>query len=65
MFPWQDKCQVTPEDYAAICAPIAAPAALIVPADAPYDSVDDLQHIKENPGTVQETCMGAIWHVAR
>ena len=41
MFPWQDKCQVTPEDYAAICAPIAAPAALIVPADAPYDSVDD------------------------
>ena len=25
MFPWQDKCQVTPEDYAAICAPIAAP----------------------------------------
>ena len=67
MFPWQDKCQVTPEDYAAICAPIAAPAALIVPADAPYDSVDDFAaYCKENPGTVQvgNSGMGAIWHVA-
>lgn len=67
MFPWQDKCQVTPEDYAAICAPIAAPAALIVPADAPYDSVDDfVAYCKENPGKVQvgNSGMGAIWHVA-
>ena len=67
MFPWQDKCQVTPEDYAAICAPIAAPAALIVPADSPYDTVDDfVAYCKENPGSVEvgNSGMGAIWHVA-
>lgn len=67
MFPWQDKCQVTPEDYEAVCAPIAAPAALIVPKDAPYDSVEEFAaYCKENPGKVQvgNSGMGAIWHVA-
>lgn len=67
MFPWQDKCQVTSGDYASICAPIAAPAALIVPADAPYNSVDEFaDYCKEHPGEVQvgNSGMGAIWHVA-
>lgn len=67
MFPWQDKSQVTPEDFSAICAPIAAPAALIVPKDAPYDSVDEFAaYCKENPGKVQagNSGVGAIWHVA-
>lgn len=67
MFPWQDKCQVTPEDYEAICAPIATPAALIVPADAPYNSVDEfVEYCKENPRKVAvgNSGMGAIWHVA-
>lgn len=67
MFPWQGKANVTPEDYAAICAPIAAPAALIVPSSAPYNSVDEfVAYCKENPGKVQvgNSGMGAIWHVA-
>lgn len=67
MYPWQDKCQVTPEDFESICAPIAAPAALIVPADAPYDTVDEFAaYCKEHPGEVQvgNSGMGAIWHLA-
>lgn len=67
MFPHQDKCDVTYENYAPICAQIAAPAALIVAGDAPYNSLDEfVSYCKENPGTVQmgNSGMGAIWHVA-
>ena len=67
MFPHQDKSTVTYKDYEAICAPIAAPAALIVPADAPYNSVEEFaQFAKENPGQVQigNSGAGAIWHIA-
>lgn len=67
MFPHQGKCTVTYEDFAPICAQIAAPAALIVPADAPYNSLQEfVDYCKENPGTVQmgNSGMGAIWHVA-
>lgn len=67
MFPWQDKCPVTPENFEAICAPIAAPAGLIVPADAEYSTVDEfVEYCKEHPAEVQvgNSGMGAIWHVA-
>lgn len=67
MFPWQGKANVTPKDYEAICAPIAAPAALIVPSQAPYSTVDEfVAYCKANPGKVQvgNSGMGAIWHVA-
>ncbi len=67
MFPWQDKCQVTPADFAAISAPIAAPAGLIVPKDAPYSTLDEfVEYCKANPREVQvgNSGMGAIWHVA-
>lgn len=67
MFPHQGKSEVTYADFAPICAPIAAPAALIVPSDAPYNSVDEfVSYVKENPGTVQvgNSGMGAIWHIA-
>ncbi len=67
MFPWQDKCPVTPENYTSICAPIAAPAGLIVPADAEYGTVDEfVAYCQEHPGEVQvgNSGMGAIWHVA-
>lgn len=67
MFPHQGKSTVTYEDFAPICAQIAAPAALIVPADAPYNTLDEfVAYCKENPGTVQmgNSGMGAIWHVA-
>lgn len=67
MFPHQGKCQNTYKDYAAICAPIAAPAALIVPKEAPYNSVEEfVAYTKENPGKVQvgNSGIGAIWHIA-
>lgn len=67
MFPHQGKCDVTYEDYAPICAQIAAPAALIVAGDAPYNNLDEfVAYCKSNPGTVQmgNSGMGAIWHVA-
>lgn len=67
MFPHQGKASVTNKDYAAICAPIAAPAALIVPKDAPYNSLDEfVAYAKANPGKIQmgNSGTGAIWHIA-
>ena len=67
MFPHQGKCQNTYADYAGICAPIAAPAALIVAAEAPYNNLDEfIAYAKENPGKVQmgNSGIGAIWHIA-
>ncbi len=67
MFPHQGKCKNTYKDYAAICAPIAAPAALIVPKDAPYNTVEEFAaYAKANPGKVQmgNSGVGAIWHIA-
>ncbi len=67
MFPHQGKCKNTYQDYAGICAPIAAPAALIVPGEAPYNSLDEfVAYAKENPGKVQmgNSGIGAIWHIA-
>lgn len=67
MFPWQEKCPVTPENYESICAPIAAPAGLIIPADAEYGTLEEfVAYCQEHPGEVQvgNSGMGAIWHVA-
>ncbi len=67
MFPHQGKSPVTFADYAPIAAPIAAPAALIVPADAPYSTLDEFAaYCEANPGKVQvgNSGMGAIWHIA-
>ena len=66
MFPHQGKCKNTYKDYAAICAPIAAPAALIVAKDAPYNNVDEfVAFAKANPGKVKmgNSGIGAIWHI--
>ena len=47
MFPWQNKCQVTPEDYEAICAPIAAPRPYpIVPRPPDVSRVLGLLYLK-------------------
>ncbi len=67
MFPHQGKCKNTYADYVSICAPIAAPAALIVAKDAPYDSLAEfVAYAKANPGKVQmgNSGTGAIWHIA-
>lgn len=67
MFPHQNKSKVDYSNYEAICAPIAAPAALIVPKDAPYNTLDEFAaFVKQNPGKIQmgNSGVGAIWHVA-
>ncbi len=67
MFPHQGKCKNTYADYKAICAPIAAPAALIVTKEAPYNSLEEfVAYAKANPGKVQmgNSGIGAIWHIA-
>ncbi len=67
MYPHQGKCPITYEEFEPICAPIASAASLIVPADAPYDCVEEFAaYCKEHPGEVQvgNSGTGAIWHVA-
>ena len=67
MFPHQNKSPVTYTDFAPISAPIAAPAALIVSAKAPYNTLDEfVAYCKANPGKLQvgNSGMGAIWHIA-
>lgn len=67
MFPHQGKTKNNYSDYKAICAPIAAPAALIVPADAPYKSLKEfVKFAKANPYRIQmgNSGVGAIWHIA-
>lgn len=67
MYPHQGKCPITYEEFAPICAPIASPAALIVPEDAPYKTVQEfVDYCKAHPGEVQigNSGTGAIWHVA-
>ena len=61
MFPHQGKCKNTYKDYASICAPIAAPAALIVPKEAPYNSLDEfVAYAKANPGKVKAATVGKL-----
>ena len=67
IFPHQGKTKLTYEQFDSVIAPIAAPAALIVPADAPYASLDEfVTYLKEHPGEVMmgNSGVGAIWHIA-
>ncbi len=67
IFPHQGKTKLSYKDFDSIIAPIAAPAALIVHASAPYNTLDEfIDHLKKNPGKVMmgNSGMGAIWHIA-
>lgn len=66
MLPHLDRLSVTHEDFQPIVAPIADPAAVIVPADAPYDTMQEfIDYAQENPGLrVGNSGMGAVWHLA-
>lgn len=67
MFCFQGKTDLTFEKYDAVAMPIAAPAALIVQADAPYNSIDEfVAYCQENPEAVQvgNSGSGAIWDIA-
>ncbi|EFY06442.1 tripartite tricarboxylate transporter substrate binding protein [Succinatimonas hippei] len=67
IFPHQGKTKLTYDQFDSVIAPIAAPAALIVPADAPYNSLDEfVAYVKEHPGEIMmgNSGVGAIWHIA-
>ena len=67
IFPHQGKTNLSYKDYESIIAPIAAPAALIVHSDAPYNDLNGfIKYLKDNPGKVQmgNSGVGAIWHIA-
>ncbi len=67
IFPHQGKTNLSYKDYDSIIAPIAAPAALIVPADASYNSLDEfVSYLKGHPGEIMmgNSGVGAIWHIA-
>ncbi|MBM7840944.1 tripartite-type tricarboxylate transporter receptor subunit TctC [Alkalihalobacillus xiaoxiensis] len=67
MLPHLDRLPVTHEDFIPIVAPIADPASVIVPSDAPYDTVQEfIEYAKANPGEIQvgNSGIGAVWHLA-
>ena len=67
MFPHQGKAAVTNKEFVSVCAPIAAPAALIVTKDAPYNSLAEfVKYAKANSGKIRmgNSGTGAIWHIA-
>lgn len=67
MFPFQGKSDLTYESFDSIIMPIGAPAALIVQADAPYNTLDEfVAYCQENPYTLQvgNSGAGAIWDLA-
>ncbi|WP_346243821.1 tripartite tricarboxylate transporter substrate binding protein [Shouchella clausii] len=67
MLPHLGRLSVDYEAYQPIVAPIADPAAVIVPADAPYDTMQEfIDYAKEHPGEIKvgNSGVGAVWHLA-
>lgn len=67
MFPFQGKTDLTYKSFDSIAMPIAAPAALIVQGDAPYNTVDEfVKYCQDHPSSVQvgNSGAGAIWDIA-
>ena len=59
--------EIAPEDVTLLGCAMSWPAALYVPADAPYDTMEEfIAYCEENPGTVQvaNSGIGSIWHIA-
>lgn len=58
---------IKPDDFEYIGQLMTIPAAITVPADAPYDTIEDfVQYAKDNPGKIQigNSGAGSIWHIA-
>jgi tripartite-type tricarboxylate transporter receptor subunit TctC len=67
IFTHQRKTKLSYKDFDSIIAPIAAPAALIVPSKAPYNTLDEfIAYLEKNPGKVRmgNSGEGAIWDLA-
>lgn len=58
---------LTPDEFKPVAMVNFDPAALTVPADAPYDTLEEfIDYAKENPGeiSVGNAGTGSIWHIA-
>lgn len=58
--------ELNPDDVSLLGCGMSWPAALYVPADAPYDTLEDfVKYCKENPGKIQvaNSGIGSIWHI--
>lgn len=58
---------LTPDEFKPVAMINFDPAALTVPADAPYDTLEEfINYAKENPGQVSvgNAGTGSIWHIA-
>ncbi|MCD6300511.1 MAG: tripartite tricarboxylate transporter substrate binding protein, partial [Staphylothermus sp.] len=68
IFPWIGTLDITYEDFEPIAMLICNPAVIVVKADAPWQTVDDLvQYIKEHPGELKAsgTAQAGVWDIAR
>ncbi len=68
MMHWMGLAKVSYKDYRNVCQISSDPAGIIVKADAPWNSVKELQeYIKANPGKLKAsgTAKGGIWDLAR
>ncbi|SFM28599.1 tripartite tricarboxylate transporter substrate binding protein [Salibacterium qingdaonense] len=62
-----ELADITPSDYEFIGQLMTIPSAITVPADAPYDTIEEfVSYAEENPGEIQigNSGTGSIWHIA-
>lgn len=58
---------IKPSDFTLLGRAMIIPATVTVPADAPYDTIEEfIEYAEENPGkiTIGTSGSGSIWHVA-
>ncbi|WP_080872449.1 tripartite tricarboxylate transporter substrate binding protein [Oceanobacillus timonensis] len=67
MYESLEIANVPPEDFEYLSRIMTIPPAITVPADAPYDTLEEfLDYAEEHPGEIQigNSGTGSIWHIA-
>lgn len=67
MLHWRGLTPITHADFRPVALVNLDPAALFVRADAPWQTLEELnEHVRRNPGKLRAsgTALGGIWHVA-
>lgn len=67
MLHWRGLTPITHADFRPVALVNLDPAALFVRADAPWQTLQELnEHVRQNPGRLRAsgTALGGIWHVA-
>ena len=68
IFPWIGTLDITYQDYEPIAMLICNPAVIVVKADSPWQTLNDLvKYIKEHPGKLKAsgTAQAGVWDIAR